>query len=979
MHRFISLVKSVIYKFLIAFVVLVSLAVFLLTTTPGLYLTVTIIGHVVPGQLKITGLSGRAVHRLAFEQLVYRNDDLQLTIQQADLNWRLRTLFHKKLTIKDLETERLDLVFLQKKDVAAAPKPKQPSTLPIPVNIQKLTIKTLNINSAEHQQTLTNLVIGAEFNKQLWRIHQLDFSYKNHRIHLYSDIDPVLPYPIKASLNIKPLAANQGLRGKVKLSGNFFHYHWTAKLRAPTALSLEGDLINGKTINSEAKWQDFRLPLNKTTLVHSSGGQLSVKGGLNNLSIQLDTNLIAPLAAKIEVSTTKKDEDIKAQARIFAREGDLNLDLAYNPLQTPKLNGLITAKAFANDPASALRDLTLNGSFKGDNLAQLLIQAQLNALYFNHKLQGELQAAQQKLLGTMQLGGNQLQLAGNYPFSSGTLSASLTELGLLHPVLEKLKTSLSIKAVLNNPQQGSMVIKINPGKFETEDKLPLLFKGGELLARLDSKQLKVDSKLTIDDTKTLNLTLSLPNFRFAASEFNQQKLKGEMQLSIRSLAFLQSLDTALGKIEGQLETQLKLSGTLEKPSVTSKLQLSKASMDLPQLGLRLQPIAFNLQSKNHQWQASGSVMSNGIPLSIKGEGEFSPVLNGALQIKSDNFPLINTSEYLINVSPALTLEFAPKLLKMSGNLLIPKAQIKPQSFTDTVSLPDDVVFVNQNQTARVNPYPIDTDIDLVMGNEVTLAVKGLQGLLTGKIHLHQRPEQPLSATGELNIVNGKYKAYGQDLSIDQGQLVFTGSNADNPELHLRAVRQFDSATNSFSGSNQLFDFKGDNLQTLDLGSKTTVGIQVEGRLNTPKIQLFSIPANLSQADILSLLLLGKPASQASQAGGQLLMTAFSALNLNSGANGTQLLEQLKQSLGVDFNLANNTVYDEKTKQDSNKTAFVVGKALSKRLYLSYNMGLSQADSNVLTLKYLLNKFFSIQVNAGMAGNGIDFLYTHQKE
>ena len=151
---------------------------------------------------------------------------------------------------------------------------------------------------------------------------------------------------------------------------------------------------------------------------------------------------------------------------------------------------------------------------------------------------------------------------------------------------------------------------------------------------------------------------------------------------------------------------------------------------------------------------------------------------------------------------------------------------------------------------------------------------------------------------------------------------------------------------------------------------------MSGRLNAHKIKLFSIPANLSQSDILSMLLLGKPASQASQSGGQLLLAAISSMNLDSGTKGLQLLSQLKQTLGVDFNVQNNTRYNQPTTQAGGNTAFVVSKSLTKRLFLSYNIGLLQNDSNVFTLKYLLNKFFSIQVNTSDSGSGLDLLYTH---
>lgn len=127
-----------------------------------------------------------------------------------------------------------------------------------------------------------------------------------------------------------------------------------------------------------------------------------------------------------------------------------------------------------------------------------------------------------------------------------------------------------------------------------------------------------------------------------------------------------------------------------------------------------------------------------------------------------------------------------------------------------------------------------------------------------------------------------------------------------------------------------------------------------------------------------MLVLGRPASQANKAGGQLLLAAISSMNIGTGTNGAQLMDQLKKNLGFDFNVQTNSNYNLVTNQVSDNTALVVGKSISKRVYLSYNVGLSQADPNVLTLKYLLNKFLSIQVTSSDAGNGIDVLYTSNK-
>ncbi len=103
------------------------------------------------------------------------------------------------------------------------------------------------------------------------------------------------------------------------------------------------------------------------------------------------------------------------------------------------------------------------------------------------------------------------------------------------------------------------------------------------------------------------------------------------------------------------------------------------------------------------------------------------------------------------------------------------------------------------------------------------------------------------------------------------------------------------------------------------------------------------------------------------------------MNLGSGSKGAELLSQLKNKLGIDLDLQNNPLYDQKTHQMHDRTSLMVGKSLSKRLYLSYNIGVLEEDSNVLVLKYILNKFFNVQVSASTEASGIDLYYTHTQD
>jgi translocation and assembly module TamB len=457
-----------------------------------------------------------------------------------------------------------------------------------------------------------------------------------------------------------------------------------------------------------------------------------------------------------------------------------------------------------------------------------------------------------------------------------------------------------------------------------------------------------------------------------------QTIDGKLNLQLQSLNFLEGLSKAGERLAGQLQIKLTAKGSLTKPVVAGELVFTNGSLSVPKSGLVFSPITAKLQSSNKHWQAQGSMSTGGHALTLKGQGNFSPQLSGQLNIQGENFPVIKTTGYVVNLSPQLTLVFNPTSFAITGTILIPSAQLKPISFSNTTNLSEDVVFVKKESATAPNPFNINTDVQIKMGQDVALDVKGLHGFLDGAIHVKQLPHGALSGIGELTIRDGKYKAYGQDLIVDEGQLLFTGGPIDNPSIRLRAIRKF-SSTNSNEGSKQLLDFSAASLDTVDITSETTVGIELSGRLNASKIKLFSIPPTMSQSDILSMLILGKPASQASKSGGQLLLAAISSMNLDSGTKGLQLLDQLKQSLGIDFNLQNNPKYNQGTNQLGDGTALVVGKSLTKRIYVSYNVGLLQTDSNVLTLKYLLNKFFSIQVTASDSGSGLDLLYTHSKD
>lgn len=664
---------------------------------------------------------------------------------------------------------------------------------------------------------------------------------------------------------------------------------------------------------------------------------------------------------------------------------------------------------------SLLNDFTLNGveyQNKGlkVNIKQLNVQWRPDLTFKKHalalqwtELNGELSKEQKinsptgTLTGTANLPNIDVNLNSKINTSSEehwqlktvvtgalpwqwTIDAGLTQTPNASKEHAGLHTNLSLRGIIKSRNQGTMALTIHPGYYQVMDNpsIPVLhFKGGTINSTLSPDMLTGKGTLSIDQSKNLNVNFQAPKFALDTGFDPSQSLNSSLSLEINSLDFLKDLSPEITKLKGQLVASLTAKGTLEKIKIESQLILSKASLFLPKLGLNLDSLDLTVMSKEKLWQAMGSIASAGHNLLVKGNGSLNKEFNGDITLEGTDFPLMKSSEYQINISPQLKLHITPTLGEVTGSILIPYAQIKPQSFSNSVSLPDEVVFKKQKEQAPTTPWNNSMDVTIEMGENVEVAVKGLKGHLDGTLNLKQQPQSTINAYGELLVRDGTYKAYGQDLTIKQGQLIFTGGSMVNPGINVRATKKLNSTPAAYSSSTQVFDLNNTSLQNVNFDN-ITLGVEVTGRLKSPKVQLFSDPAILSQADILSMLVLGRPASQANKAGGQLLLAAISSMNVG-GTNSTQLLEQLKQSSGLDFNVQTNTNYNQTTNTVTDSTAFVVGKSLSKRLYLSYNIGLSQTDTNMLTLKYILNKFFSIQISNSDTSSAIDFLYTSNKK
>ncbi|NNM19928.1 MAG: hypothetical protein HKO55_01470, partial [Gammaproteobacteria bacterium] len=212
---------------------------------------------------------------------------------------------------------------------------------------------------------------------------------------------------------------------------------------------------------------------------------------------------------------------------------------------------------------------------------------------------------------------------------------------------------------------------------------------------------------------------------------------------------------------------------------------------------------------------------------------------------------------------------------------------------------------------------------------------GLRTGLDGELALRLIPGRPPQGRGLITLESGRFQAYGQNLVIDNGTLLFTG-NLEDPTLDVEAVREFD-------------DVK--------------VGIRLSGTGREPVSNIFSQPV-MAESDALSYLVIGRPLADATAAEGRSIQN--SALLLGA-ARAAGITNQVGQRVGLDeLQLDTNNV---------DTGAIMAGKQIRPDLYIRYSYGLF-SRLGALLLRYRLNNRISLEARSG-EDQSLDLIYTRE--
>lgn len=416
-------------------------------------------------------------------------------------------------------------------------------------------------------------------------------------------------------------------------------------------------------------------------------------------------------------------------------------------------------------------------------------------------------------------------------------------------------------------------------------------------------------------------------------------LTGDIYLNMSRLFWLELFSPDLVRPEGLIEGHVSLSGTRAKPALGGEADLTNFKGELPALGLNLSEGRMRLDAlPDGSARISGSVKTGEGALTVDGSlswyGQATPL---QLNIRGENVLVADTSQLRAVANPNLQFGIVDKTMQLRGEVTVPSADIDLERLEMGVSASEDVVVLDPEDPEEAPSSPLDIDLAVILGDDVNMKGFGLTGKVGGRMQVRARPGREMVANGRLDV-DGKYKAYGQQLDITRGELSWNNSIVSDPIINIRAQRQV-----------------GD----------VTAGIDVTGRAQAPRAAVWSDPA-MQRSEAMAYLVLGRSLEGATGGEAQQVDAASAALAAGSGV----LASQLGAKLGFD---------DAGVSQSRALGGSVVGvgKYLSPRLYVGYGVSLV-GSGQVLTLKYLLRKGFDVQIESSTVENRASINWRKEK-
>lgn len=463
----------------------------------------------------------------------------------------------------------------------------------------------------------------------------------------------------------------------------------------------------------------------------------------------------------------------------------------------------------------------------------------------------------------------------------------------------------------------------------------------------------LDTQIRLDSAGGIGLTVSVLDPAGAG------QLDGSLAIRDIDLSPYRPLVAGMTQLEGKLAGDVEVGGNLSLPSMTGPIALTGVKVQGEGLPVSLSDAQFTVDFDGNSADIDGYLVGNDARWGIDGEAAWPTLEDWTASLNLDGAK--NPLELHIagigrmRVAPDLEINASPTLLKLRGDVKVPWTRIEvdqvppsavsPSSDTIIIERPSDEDTSNPAELADGSDtakalneagMALDVRIGIHIGPDARLEAMGLKTKLRGDLDVRQS-KGGVQVFGEVNLVDGTYKSFGQDLQISKGQVLLAGPPS-SPRLNIEAIRD------------------PDNIE-----DDVTAGVRVTGLASSPSVEIFSDPS-MDESSALSYLLRGEGLDSDTSSDS----AVTSALIGMSLAQSGQVVGQIGETFGVrDLSLDSSGSGDD--------SQVVVSGYIAPDLKLSYGVGLFSPIAE-LTLRYKLFRNLYAEAVSGTA-QAVDLLYS----
>jgi autotransporter translocation and assembly factor TamB len=469
-----------------------------------------------------------------------------------------------------------------------------------------------------------------------------------------------------------------------------------------------------------------------------------------------------------------------------------------------------------------------------------------------------------------------------------------------------------------------------------------------------------DAAHALNANGTLPLNLSWSN-GFRADFADGLDLR--IQSAGLSVAFLNAFSgKSLENIAGEVSLDASARGAVKQPELRGTFQLRDGRVKVVPLGVDINGITVTggLDSRSVNVRELTAKAKDG---EIKGSGSLALKdfdANGfKLALTAQRWPAIETQRYQVKVAGDLEAQGTLTAPKITGKVTVLEGSLRPDiGFLEqnkAALKPDEtIVFVNKDGARRPPPAQkkesanssddqlfknLSLDLAVVAPGNLWIRHPDLVAELSSNVHATKMANRDIDLTGRVDVVRGWLAFQGRRFQLTKGAIEFTGGGKINPSLDI--VAQY-----------RLPNYEVD----------ATIG----GTVEKPTLTLASDP-RLEQADVLALLIFGKPIASLSQKEQGSLQQ--SALSITSGYVASQIANSVSNALGLD------SLGVDLREVDFSGGRIGFGRYVGNKTYVSVSQELANDHGREVGVEYEVAPNWKIGSTTSSSGSkGIDIIW-----